>query len=293
MRNKLHLILAIILVFSFFGKTAAQEIEFNLEHDLKFFNYLIENKLFDDAIQQTKLFDYKSFSASQKDSVLFFKGFSFYNLNQNDSSNNCFKKLTESSVFYSKSRLLSYKGFISENRISDAKDVLLSFTPENRMISETKKLNLAGIALIERNYLEYEKQIKSLEMLSSKTELTVQKLDENYNQLVSQKKKSPFVAGMLSGIIPGLGKVYAGKPRHGLSSFLVTTTFGIQAYEFYKKEGIKSTGFYVFGTLFTAFYIGNIWGSAISVKVIQEEYAHEINNKILLDIRIPIDSIIK
>ncbi|MCF8296717.1 MAG: hypothetical protein K9J13_04155 [Saprospiraceae bacterium] len=293
MLNKLSSVLAFVLVVMFCGKIAAQDVKVNNYKELKFFNYLIEKKLFSDAIQQTKLFDYSDLTANQKDSIFFFKGFSFYNLQLTDSSFYCFQNLSDSSNFYSQSKLLSCKSFMSENRFVDAKNVLISFTPSKSDFLEIKKLNLAGIALIERDYLEYEKQIKSLEILTTTTENKVQNLDEKYKQLLEKKKKSPFVAGALSGIVPGLGKVYSGKPKQGLTSFLAVTTFGVQAFEFYKKEGLKSPGFYVFGTLFTVFYVGNIWGSAISVKVVQDEYDYEINNKILLDIRIPIESIIK
>ncbi|MFC2111156.1 hypothetical protein ACFLQ5_01750 [Bacteroidota bacterium] len=293
MRNNLFNILVFILVFTFFSRITAQEIDFEYRQKKKFFNYLIENKLYNDAIQHTKLFNFEDLRTKQKDSIFFFKGYSFYNLHQSDSSFYCFQNLSDSSSFCFQSKLLSYKSFIEENRFSDAKKVLLRFSPSTKTLSEITKLNLAGIALIERDYLEYEKQIRSLEILSSNTEYKVQNLDEKYSELLSVKKKSPFIAGTLSGIVPGLGKVYAGKPKQGLSSFLAVTTFGVQAFEYYKKKGLKSSGFYVFGTLFTVFYIGNIWGSALSVKIVQDEYDYEINNKILLDIRIPVESIIK
>ena len=113
MRNKLYTVLVFVLVAGFCGKIAAQELTINNNQELKFFNYLIENKLFNDAIKQTKLFDYSNLSSSQKDSVFFFKGYSFYNLEKSDSSFYCFQNLSDFKLFlFAVEAFVLYKLFV-------------------------------------------------------------------------------------------------------------------------------------------------------------------------------------
>ena len=103
--------------------------------------------------------------------------------------------------------------------------------------------------------------------------------------------KSGLLAGCMSAVIPGLGKIYAGKTKQGLSSFLPVTLMGVQAYEAYRVSGIKSVRFILSAGLFSVFYFGNIWGSVLSVSVRREEINDEINNQILFNMRIPLQRI--
>ncbi|MCX7956766.1 MAG: membrane protein insertion efficiency factor YidD [Endomicrobia bacterium] len=76
-------------------------------------------------------------------------------------------------------------------------------------------------------------------------------------------KKSELLGGMLS-IIPGLGKIYGGKPYDGIFTFFFINTIGVLSYESIKNET------YVFGGILSLicfnFYIGNIYGGIDSVR---------------------------
>lgn len=110
-------------------------------------------------------------------------------------------------------------------------------------------------------------------------------LEEYQTQLKKIKDKKPWKGAVLSGIIPGLGKVYAGRPKSGLSAFLQLGLLGVQAYEGYAEKGLNDPQLYVFGGLFTAFYLGNIWGSANSVKKVKDEKYRKIEQEVLRDMR--------
>jgi hypothetical protein len=73
--------------------------------------------------------------------------------------------------------------------------------------------------------------------------------------------KSAFLAGVMSGAVPGSGKVYAGRAGDGLVSFFIVGIMALQSYEGYKKDGLLSVRCITFGLLGSAFYGGNIWGS--------------------------------
>ena len=93
-------------------------------------------------------------------------------------------------------------------------------------------------------------------------------------------KKSPVLAGVMSGIIPGSGKVYSERPLDGLYSFLLTAGTAWLACEGYRDQGISSTKCWLFGSVSLFFYVGNIYGSAISVKLYNKEHQDRIHDQI-------------
>ena len=83
----------------------------------------------------------------------------------------------------------------------------------------------------------------------------------------SRKPRSPLTAAALSAIIPGTGKVYAGRPLDGLAATLGTAiplTFSIQNFQ---RDGVGSVRGWFHGSLAAGFYFGNIWGSAQAARI--------------------------
>ncbi len=104
-----------------------------------------------------------------------------------------------------------------------------------------------------------------------------------YVQMMDLKRyhfKKPFVAGLLSAIVPGLGKVYTKKPHEALMAFLPVAFNFLQAAEGYYYEQWKSPHLYVFGSLGTMFYASNIAGSATSAKRKNQEFLTKIKDNI-------------
>lgn len=99
------------------------------------------------------------------------------------------------------------------------------------------------------------------------------------------KNKNPWVAGTLSAVMPGLGKAYNGKPLQGLSALMICASLGYQTYEAYQNRKASIAPLYVFGSLMGAFYVGNIYGSAIGVTVSKNRLNAEIDNQILFTMR--------
>jgi hypothetical protein len=102
-----------------------------------------------------------------------------------------------------------------------------------------------------------------------------------YRNYSKMKRKSLFVAGLYSSIIPGAGKVYYGQKRQGLNIFLVNAAFAAQTYEWYRKAGLKSPGFYIFGGVFSVFYISNIYGTVIGLKKARTDRKHQLHHEII------------
>ncbi|MCH8332011.1 MAG: hypothetical protein IH946_11670 [Bacteroidetes bacterium] len=111
------------------------------------------------------------------------------------------------------------------------------------------------------------------------------------DELGTMKYHSGFVAGALSVVVPGLGRVFAAKPKQGLASFIPLLFLGLQAYEGYMLGGVDDPRFLVFGSLFSGFYAANIWGSILSVKVRRQEIYDKYYHQIIALMQLPIDKL--
>ena len=101
-------------------------------------------------------------------------------------------------------------------------------------------------------------------------------------------KKSPFLAGAMSAVIPGSGKIYAGDLRSGVSTFLIVGALGGMAAESWIKLGGGDWRTIALSSVFGLFYIGNIYGSALSVSLIQNANKDAEKATLLFDLRIPL-----
>jgi hypothetical protein len=152
-------------------------------------------------------------------------------------------------------------------------------------------LQLAGFSILEKDFHTFD----SLKQYFTYDRIDTQQQFENLliyrNDMKSLKRKSPLVAGVLSGLIPGAGRVYGGKKATGIYSLIAGTLLGLQVYEGYKKDGLKSARFIIYGSLFSVFYIGNIWGSIVTIKVARDEKEEAIRHQVLIDMHIPLRTI--
>jgi len=113
---------------------------------------------------------------------------------------------------------------------------------------------------------------------------TFENLQNYCMQGATLKTKSPFFAGSLSAVIPGMGKIYTERTKDAFTSFVTTGVFGYLAYRNYQEDGVKSLRFNIYAGLSLVFYLSNIYGSVISAK----HYNHDIVNDYLqkLDVKL-------
>lgn len=79
--------------------------------------------------------------------------------------------------------------------------------------------------------------------------------------------RSPLLAGVLSTVVPGAGRLYTGQFGDALTSLLLVGLMGWQTYDGFQRDGLSSVKGWTFGTLGSIFYIGNIYGSVLSARV--------------------------
>ncbi|MEI9920898.1 MAG: hypothetical protein WDO14_19200 [Bacteroidota bacterium] len=101
-----------------------------------------------------------------------------------------------------------------------------------------------------------------------------------YKRYHAINKKSGLLALGFSMIIPGAGKVYYGQFGAGLNMFIANAALGLQAYESYRKSGVNSARFVIFGGLFSIFYLSNIYGTYKGLKKIKRDRRLQLNYEI-------------
>lgn len=270
--------------FSFSQKTVS------VSEELHFAQYLIDNNQYRDAIfiLKKQLEGEQKISDAQLDSINYFIGWSYYSLKLLDSSSFYFDNVKEDPFYY---KAAFYRSFdlAYQKKISEAK-IALEKIPVGKDSSFVKLQNLefAGIALLERDYPAFETRSKNFSYNYFALSSEEKKLGDHCKQLKKVKNKSPLLAGMMSAIVPGTGKMYAGYKGQGIAAMVTVGILGIATAESYYRLGYKSPHFITFGSLFTIFYVGNIWGSAVSVKLSKEHQLREIDDAILFDMHIPL-----
>jgi TM2 domain-containing membrane protein YozV len=102
-------------------------------------------------------------------------------------------------------------------------------------------------------------------------------------------RKSPFLAGAMSAIIPGTGKMYAGRFGDGLFSMLLIGGTSWLAYEGFRDSGISSFRGWFFGGVAFFFHAGNVYGSVKAAQIMnrfhEEMLAHDVETHLSVTIR--------
>lgn len=86
-----------------------------------------------------------------------------------------------------------------------------------------------------------------------------------YDWKLDPPYKSSALAGILSAIIPGSGKMYVGEWGDGITALLVTGLLAFLAYDNFRAN--HDTRAWIFTGLGAFFYGGNIYGSVVSAQI--------------------------
>ena len=79
--------------------------------------------------------------------------------------------------------------------------------------------------------------------------------------------KSPLLAGALSAVVPGLGRVYLGRWQDGLVSFVLVGLAAVLSAQGFHDEGSHSVRGWIVGSAGALLYVGNVYGSAVGAVV--------------------------
>jgi hypothetical protein len=96
-------------------------------------------------------------------------------------------------------------------------------------------------------------------------------LQKSYSKYKRAYNKKPVMAAVLSTLLPGSGKFYAGKTKTFFLTFLLNAAYAAQTVESAEKLGISHPVSIVNACAFTVFYLSNIYGSYKAVTDIRKE----------------------
>jgi len=100
-------------------------------------------------------------------------------------------------------------------------------------------------------------------------------------------QKSKFKACLLSTVLPGSGKLYAGRKADALYAFIIIGLTGWQAYEGFDRDGSESVQGWIYGVLAGGLYLGNIYGASVAVDIFNrkqnERYFDNFEKRLGLD----------
>jgi TM2 domain-containing membrane protein YozV len=98
--------------------------------------------------------------------------------------------------------------------------------------------------------------------------------------------RSALAAGFFSAIIPGSGKIYAGRWEDGLVSLLLCGLFGGLAAYHFVTDGGDSAPAWMYTALGGVFYIGNIYGSVVAAQQFNEQRLAGIRQRIQISVQV-------
>ena len=268
------------------GRCYAQKQGFSFQNDFTFANYLIEQNEFDEAIFLIRQMEPKSLG--QTDSLNYLLGWAFYSNKQLEHSVISFSRVGEGSLFYPKSRFFAAYNSYHLGRISQGDSLLRCTNFEEGLHADLQNFQLAGAALLQKDIEGFDKRAVRFQQhyyQFSKEEVNLKELRDRIENF---KPKSTVVAGLMSVILPGSGKIYTGHTGEGISSFLTVAILGALAWENYHKAGTSNAKTWIFGSGFALAYSANIFGSVYSVKAYRDEFDKHITKGILFNLHIPI-----
>ncbi|MFN8346486.1 MAG: hypothetical protein U0X91_15895 [Spirosomataceae bacterium] len=252
-----------------------------ISSDSLFIEYLLEKKYYNDVLQWTQ----------HKQAFPYYRGLAFYNQLKLDSAIRYFEAIPKQHPHFIKTQFLKGFGHVFLKEYKIANQTFSQISISDSLLNALQNFQLAGIALLERDTLKfgtYRHRFTGNYFALNQEE---ENLNQSYLLIQQHKRKSPLLAGVMSAVVPGSGKIYAGKTGQGLITFIQNLALGLQAYEAFRRDGWKSPRFLVYGGLFTFFYVGNIWGSSLSIHVRKQEFNDKVNEQILFNMQIPIRTV--
>ena len=271
----------LLILLSFW--TTAQK-----QPDPEFLNHLMNREYHQEVVHLIDRVDMHELSASFEDSLFYMRGWSLYSMKNLIRSAEDLNQVGIQSPFYHKSRFFAAYNYVHLEDYSRAMTILDKLKTNDPRLTTLKHFEKSGIALLRRDFEKFDREFAQVDTSYYPVAKESVKINQYATDLKNHRKKSPLLAGLMSGVIPGSGKIYAGKPGEGISSLLTVGGLGFVTWENYRKNGIKDFKTLLFGAAFTTFYIGNIYGTVFSVKIAENEFQKAHDHNILFNLHIPL-----
>ncbi|MCA0429859.1 MAG: hypothetical protein LCH32_05100 [Bacteroidetes bacterium] len=272
----------LILLFLFTTSLYGQYFDtISIEKKITFVNYLKQNKQHEDALYILNHFN----SREQIDSLILMEVKLLLELHREKLADSLLKS---SLNLFSDSSKLNCSYTLLQNHvnilISKLDDLKKPNYTTNLIHYETWRIQQLATAILKNDFGGFEEIFNSGKCTNPNTSMIEFSLYVQKTEMFRRRKKSGFLAGLFSTIIPGSGKIYAGKPHEALTSFVPVVFNLAQAGEGYYYKKFESPHLYVFGSIGTVFYASNIYGSFKAAKRKNAEFNNKVKNNIEYEI---------
>ncbi|RKY90868.1 MAG: hypothetical protein DRQ13_12095, partial [Ignavibacteriae bacterium] len=147
---------------------------------------------------------------------------------------------------------------------------------KNSFITEVDKYQTEGEKLFNFSYLFTDDELPLKDDFLLPFDV---KEKEKISSFYDLKKDPPYkdgtLAGIMSAIIPGSGKIYIGETGDGIVAFITTTVFAFIAYDNFKAG--HTTRAWIWTGVAALFYAGNVYGSVAAAQVHNAKITFEFN----------------
>jgi TM2 domain-containing membrane protein YozV len=148
---------------------------------------------------------------------------------------------------------------------------------QNSYIAEVNKYQTEGEKLFNFSYLFTDDELPSKDEFLLPFDVNEkEKISSFYDWKKEPPYKSGTVAGIMSAIIPGSGKIYVGEIGDGIVGFITTTVFAFIAYDNFKAG--HNTRAWIWTGVAALFYSGNVYGSVAAAQVHNAKITFEFND---------------
>ena len=249
----------------------AQNIDFQSPQNIKKF----ADYLFCDQDYLRAIYEYNNYSKKIKnDSVEFKIALSYSKIGDYQTAFQKFSSISHSSPFYELSLMEKLKSIYLSDSIhsfyNEADKVILDGDVNPNEISRFKN----SVLLLENNLPDYNPFIFPF---ANSERIEVDKL---YQFKKDPPYKNEIVAGILSAIIPGAGKIYTEYYGDGVTAFLLTELFSYLAYTNFEHD--HETRAWIFTVIGAGFYLGNIYGSVASAQIFNAKINFDFRQSVKL-----------
>lgn len=271
-------LIGLIVLIGLMGRVRSQ----NVSDEFNFVMYLVGNGMKEEAVTAVKS------TLLTGDSIDFVKGYAYYSARLLDSAVVSFDRVGTKSLLFDEATFFSSLSNAHLGHYDRSADRLSSLAPVDTATANLLRYELAGVRLLQRDLGAFESLMHQTDTGDYRLAAEARDLWRVHDEIAARGKRSPWVAGALSAVVPGLGKVYAGNLGEGIASFLLTGSLMAITAENWIKESPTNWKTIVAGLLSAVFYVGNIYGSVASVKINLNDFNHRNNVQILYDIHIPL-----
>lgn len=248
--------------------------------DAAFCDYLLRSELFDDA--QTLLFPG---AYAPSDTLSFYRGMLLYRRHGFGQSAGFFGAINPGSAYYEEGFFRGVEAMLIAGDSDACRARLDSY--EGRWTS-LKTLEEAALHLYEGDAAACCKSLSEVQPQHFSIDEAAGRLSELAASRQQFKARSPLVGAVASALVPGLGKVYAGRVGEGVASLLTVGALGAITAENWIKRGPTNWKTILFGSLGTLFYISGIHGSWVSVGLYNEAYESNYETAVVATLHLPI-----